>query len=339
MTRLNTTQANHAGRSRTRSTGLKTARRRFDRFLPVTLGCKKMIHRSLAITRWTKIISMDVMSEVPNATPAREVRAGGTIRFAVGSPTGLRSSTWRIWSAKHTKNVYLAARSIAGLQKVSLHESRSWSHSFVSDERAKPFVTPGSSRHVDIWPAPPSFGEGWRRGYCIIVPSTDLRPWPQAEPGDIAFAPLPGTGHWVYIEVVFVAAGTTTRLVFDEMHLIGSMSLVDGSEVKVVARRVRPTRDEAGKLALAREQALAQVASMPNPRLLLRPDANLRLGVFGSQSDGTRFWADLAVVPPPPGAATICTGHSVKVPINTSSVPGGRLRSGGSVFSPEPSSS
>jgi len=68
--------------------------------------------------------SLRIMSEVPNATPAREVRAGGTIRFAVGSPTGLRSSTWRIWSAKHTKDVYLAARSIAGLQKVSLHESR-----------------------------------------------------------------------------------------------------------------------------------------------------------------------------------------------------------------------
>jgi hypothetical protein len=282
--------------------------------------------------------SLKIMSEVPNATPTREVQAGGTIRFAVGSPTGLRSSTWRIWSAKHTKNVYLAARSIAGLQKVSLHESQSWSHSFVSDERAKPFVTPGSSRHVDIWPASPSFGEGWRRGYCIIVPSTDLRPWPQPEPGDIAFAPLPGTGYWVYIEVILVAAGTTTRLVFDEMHLIGSMSLVDGSEVKVAARRVRPTRDEAGRLALAREQALAQIASMPNPRLLLRPDANLRLGVFGSQSDGTRFWADLAVVPPPPGAATICTGRPVKVPTDTSSVPGGRLGLGGSALSPEPGS-
>jgi hypothetical protein len=83
------------------------------------------------------------------------------------------------------------------------------------------------------------------------VPSTDLRPWPQAEPGDITFAPPPGTGYWVYIEVIFVAAATTTRLIFDEMHLVGSMSLADGSEVKVVARRVRPTRDQAGKLALA----------------------------------------------------------------------------------------
>jgi hypothetical protein len=114
--------------------------------------------------------------------------------------------------------------------------------------------------------------------------------------------------------VIFVAAGTTTRLVFDEMHLIGSMSLVDGCEVKVVARWVRPTRDQAGKLAVAREPAHAQVAAMPNPRLLLRPDANLRLGVFGSQSDGTRFWADLAVVPPPPGAATFVPGIQSKCP-------------------------
>jgi hypothetical protein len=119
------------------------------------------------------------MSEVPNAIPAREVQAGGTIRFAVGSPTGLRSSTWRIWSAKHTKDVYLAARSIAGLQKVSLHETRSWSHSFVSDERAKPFVTPGSSRHIDIWPAPSGFGEGWRRGYGWVACYKIVRPYPQ----------------------------------------------------------------------------------------------------------------------------------------------------------------
>jgi hypothetical protein len=330
---------NRAGQRRTSRTRLKTARiSGSSRFPAVTLGGRRWLKAFIGHYWLDEGPSLKIMSEAPNATPAREVQAGGTIRFAVGSPTGLRSSTWRIWSAKHTKDVYLAARSIAGLQKVSLHETWSWSHSFVSDERAKPFVPPGSSRHIDIWPAPPSFGEGWRRGYCIIVPSTDLRPWPQPEPGDIAFAPLPGTGHWVYIEVVFVAAGTTTRLVFDEIHLIGSMSLVDGSEVKVVARRVRPTRDEAGKLALAREQALAQVASRPNPRLLLRPDANLRLGVFGSQSDGTRFWADLAVVPPPPGAATICTGHPIKVPTDTRSVPGGRLASGGSVLSLEPRS-
>jgi hypothetical protein len=134
---------------------------------------------------------------------------------------------------------------------------------------------------VTIWQRPPQFGEGWTRGYVVIVPWTELRSWPEVETGEIEFARDPGHGHWVHIEIVFVDAGTTTRLVFDEeVYLLGSLTLVDGSEVKVIARKVRPTPDEAGRLAVAREEAIARMRQSPKEMIaeITDPKASVRIG-------------------------------------------------------------
>jgi hypothetical protein len=194
------------------------------------------------VSRYPRWVSQHgQVADGPIVKAAREVGPGGIVRFAVGSRAGPRSSAWRIWSAKNSTDVYLAARAIAGVQKISLHESGSWSYSYLSEEKAAPFIAPGASRHVDIWQRPPEFGGGWRRGFAVIVPWTELRVWPEVEEGAIEFAPHPGHGHWAIIEIVFGAAGTTASLVFDEMYALGSLELVDGGEVKVIARRHRPT--------------------------------------------------------------------------------------------------
>ncbi len=143
----------------------------------------------------------------------------------------------------------------------------------------------------------------------MIVPWTELRPWPYVEQGDIEFAPHPGHGHWVHVEIVFVTARTTTRLIFDEMYALASLALVDGSEVKVIARKVRPTRAEAALVAVVREQVV--VAAMQSPQAIAElnnPMASVRVPVHGEQADGTRYCTDLALKQPPPGQAVICTG-------------------------------
>jgi hypothetical protein len=197
------------------------------------------------------------------AATGQDVPPGGTLRFAVGSVDGPRSSTWRVWSARNTTDVYLAPRSIAGVQKISLHETGSWSHSFVSDEKAAPFVAPGSPRHVEIWQRQAEFSAGWSRGYVVMVPWTELRLWPEREQGEIVFAPSPGHGYWTHIEIIFVAAGTATALIIDEMYLLGTLRLADSSEVKVIARRSRPTRQQTLELANVREQAIGAVPDGP----------------------------------------------------------------------------
>jgi hypothetical protein len=132
------------------------------------------------------------------------------------------------------------------------------------------------------------------------------------EEGAIEFAPHPGRGHWVQIEIVFVAAGTTTALVFDEMYALGSLRLVDGSEVKVIARRHRPAPEEAAKIAVQREQAIARAVQTPEVIATLKdPKGNPRAAVYGFQADGTRAWLELALKQPPPGEAVICTSGGV----------------------------
>lgn len=42
---------------------------------------------------------------------------GGTIRVCVGK-VGERSGVWRIWANKGSSDVYVAARNLAGAQKV-----------------------------------------------------------------------------------------------------------------------------------------------------------------------------------------------------------------------------
>ena len=61
---------------------------------------------------------------------------GGTIRFNV-TDGSRRSADWRVWTVKQANDVYAAARLTAGEIKISLHESGSWQHGFVSDERSK----------------------------------------------------------------------------------------------------------------------------------------------------------------------------------------------------------
>ena len=74
--------------------------------------------------------------------------------------------------------MYLAGRSIAGIEKISFHASGSWSRSFVNDEAAAPFVSQGDSRHWEIWQRPDLFAPGWTKAYALEVPHTDLRTWP-----------------------------------------------------------------------------------------------------------------------------------------------------------------
>jgi hypothetical protein len=246
------------------------------------------------------------MSELPDAVPARNVGPGGYIRFAVGSSAGLRSATWRVWSAKHTADVYMAMRTLAGTKKISFHKTGSWSDSFVASEKVLSQLPAGMSRHIDIWQKPEPFGGGWYRGYEVIVPWTELRSWAAAEHGDIEFAPPPPPGFWVCIEIILADAGTPSRLAIEEpSYAIGRMTLAGASEVQIVARIVRPSPQAAQHLAVLRERLLMQgaqmVASAPQPQ-------NLRLALIGQLDDGTRCTYDLAVLPPPPGHAVICTG-------------------------------
>jgi hypothetical protein len=57
------------------------------------------------------------------------------IRFAVGSPEQYRSSLWRLWVQGN--DVYLGARIITGVVKLSMHRSGIWRYAFTERSGTK----------------------------------------------------------------------------------------------------------------------------------------------------------------------------------------------------------
>ena len=85
------------------------------------------------------------------------------IRFAVGRSEDLRSSVWRLWPNKN--ELYLAARSIAGLSKISFHSSGICRYAVVSKEPRPP---------LDSWRRPGPSEPGVTPLFDLVFPPSPV---------------------------------------------------------------------------------------------------------------------------------------------------------------------
>jgi len=132
------------------------------------------------------------------------------IRFAVGNPTEPRSSIWRVWTAKSPKSdVYLAARSLAGTLKVSLHESGIWRSAFVSQNvpRFLHSSEDRSRRLIQEWSRPSELAPGVTLAFRIVVPTSDLTysPLATSDQNKVVWIPPPAVTHLTEICIFFTA--------------------------------------------------------------------------------------------------------------------------------------
>lgn len=101
--------------------------------------------------------------------PVKEIRVG------VGTPDAAYSSVWTMWVRK--SDVYLTARGMAGLVKVSLHKSGDWRIAETSEASAKlsrPLMSTGQ-RIILGWQRPSPFTIGWTKAVTVVVPHMALR--------------------------------------------------------------------------------------------------------------------------------------------------------------------
>ena len=79
----------------------------------------------------------------------------GPVRFAVGSPTGYTSNSWRIWTTT-AGDVYIACRDNFKEAKVSLHASGRWRMGFTTEAISNNplLVGEGENRAWDVWDRP-----------------------------------------------------------------------------------------------------------------------------------------------------------------------------------------
>ena len=210
-------------------------------------------------------------------------------RFGVGDPSNLRSSEWVVMWKSDSSDVYLAARTLGGFLKVSIHESGRC-HIRAPDHRH--WLSPGSPpRFLDVWTI--NHQSNYEFPFGVIIPASELRqaPWAKHKnKGTIWIPTKPGAS--VEIAVFFTraeprpisalaSAGWTTTIVLER--------LPDGRDLWVVAGEATFPKERRIELESIKARVRPLMAGLPtilaNPRLLL----------VAADEKGTRRFVDAAV--------------------------------------------
>jgi hypothetical protein len=217
--------------------------------------------------------------------------SGGTIRVGVGRP-GRRSGVWRIWANRGKSDVYIAARSIAGIQKFSLHGSGDWRHQWVTPNQAEEF-TANRDRVMDRWPRPPEGPGGWTKALSIWVPKEDVQEIEddnQVREG-VTWTPEPPDGFAVGIHVV-VAETDRGFVRVSGVRPLDGFSLASGEVALVLMGLSELDEQQRQRLDEFRARALAMVS-----RERLASAKAPRVSLFGYDDQGNRIVWDLAAKP------------------------------------------
>jgi hypothetical protein len=123
-------------------------------------------------------------------------------RFGVGDPSGFQSGVWRVWAGPGKSDVYMAIRTIAGINKISLHATGACNASLTSQAvKNDPALTErlGGSRHLDQWSRPMHTGSLLSIPLRIRFPESELRTRIGSEEPEkkVVWLPAPPSDHAV----------------------------------------------------------------------------------------------------------------------------------------------
>ena len=210
------------------------------------------------------------------------------IRFAVGEPGGSQSAVWLIFTRGGESDIYVANQYVAGLLKVSLHESGVWRLAFTR-EYATALQASGAStldRAQETWMRPAERVRGWTHAMSIVVPVADL--WKPDPPIDLSPeikwrpAPLPGMESHFLILLERGNGYVDRRPTGD---VVAVMQLPNGENLWVIATDVGSSVEDLRQYELLR-------ASMRD-RAEGASDQGSRALVFGGRPDEARVLIDL----------------------------------------------
>jgi hypothetical protein len=101
--------------------------------------------------------------------------AGGKLRFALGSDQGARSSVWSVVGHKNTDDIYIGARDVLGIAKLSLHESGKWRRALTDREAERRNLPDDVDRVLSRWEVPEPIVDGWLHAASITIPSSSVQ--------------------------------------------------------------------------------------------------------------------------------------------------------------------
>jgi hypothetical protein len=161
------------------------------------------------------------------------------VRFAVGSASGPRSRTWRLWVPKRKSDVYVASRRLGNSVKVSLHKLGPARFALTSEFiRESGFQAPEGRdpRLAFEWERPrPRPPDKFARPFAILVPWDEVVDRDTREAGDVVWIEPPLEGSYVHFDVVYSPSGVTVTghpgARSQGTKLVGRVELANGEGV------------------------------------------------------------------------------------------------------------
>ena len=138
---------------------------------------------------------------------------------------------------------------------------------------------------------PPDFHPGWRRAFSIAIPGRELRNFPGEDDTEVAWVPLFSLDDVAYIQVLLIAAGTTSVVRFDNAYDIVALALPSRGEVRVLVWRGPWTERDRH---WADEHRAAVVAQARESLGFDNPSPSTRVSLHGILTDQTRSVVELA---------------------------------------------
>jgi hypothetical protein len=206
-------------------------------------------------------------------------------RFALGSPTGLRSPSFRVWTAKNYPDFYISARAVASVFKATIHAPRpelglrQEGHAGTTANFLQKALLSGhatsTNRFAATWPGKEIAPDVWLQ-LQVAVPAYGLRQY------DAGFAAINKPVKWIaapakhqmlVVSVYTVKAHAAWR---STETVLGSANLCDGRRVVIAGHyHDAPPAQELERILRAA------------PRRIPMPDADLRLPSMRTMLVGT----------------------------------------------------
>lgn len=229
------------------------------------------------------------MSKIdPFPTPQRR-GCGGTIRWAVGDPDGLRSQSWNIVGSSTDDDVYIGPRMQMGAIKLSLHRSGRWRMAWTEEYAESIGMPEDEDRVLGRWDPPDEVRPGWRHAVTVLVMPDSLAPHrPEKRLGRVAFFPPPNPDNVLWFRVLLGAPNC--ELAVTGAVEVGTLQLPSGGMIGVCVRPGPMSPESAAKIRDVRAQMLRVITGV-------RARRN-RAFAWGRLDDGAVWLLDPGVVEP-----------------------------------------
>ena len=164
----------------------------------------------------------------------------GSVRFAVGSPSGLSSNSWKIWAGKHG-DIYIACRDNMTGVKVSLHASGRWRVGFTTEavQKNPALISEDENRAWDVWDKPPETIPNAVMAFRLFFLNSELALVPQDRVGKlwkkVVYIEAPPEGKMTAV-TLFVSNGDfPISHASEPSFCLASYAIGNGLYAKVIA--------------------------------------------------------------------------------------------------------